>query len=422
MEATMIGSLDIAAIRAQYPAFKRTHNEAPVVFFDGPAGSQVPQRVIDASSHALGYVNANTHGEFVTALESDAMLAKAHQVMADFVGSQDPELIAFGPNMTTMTLALSRALSRTWGPGDEVIVTRLDHDANVWPWVRAAQDAGATIRFIEVNHEDCTLKLESLKAVLGPKTKHISVGAASNAVGTINPIRRIADMAHAQGATLFVDAVHYAPHGLIDVEAWGCDFLACSAYKFFGPHVGVLWGRRELMESLDAYRVRPAGDALPDRWMTGTQNHEGIAGALEAVEYLADLGRVCAKQAELGRREALKHAFSAIEAHESALCQRMIQGLQALEGVKVLGITEPARADERCPTLSITHTTLTPMTIAKHLAAEGIFVWEGNFYALELSQTLGLEPEGMVRIGLLHYNTEAEVDRLIEALSALIES
>jgi len=323
--------------------------------------------------------------------------------------------------MTTLTLGLSRALGRTWGPGDEIVVTRLDHDANVWPWALAAKDAGATLRYIEIDQEDCTLDMDSARSVIGPKTKHVAVGAASNAVGTINPLREVADLAHAVGATFFVDAVHYAPHGLIDVEAWGCDFLACSAYKFFGPHVGVLWGRREWMTTLDAYRVRPAGNDTPDRWMTGTQNHEGIAGALEAVEYLADLGREARAEPNLGRRDALKAAFDVIERHESKLCQRMISGLQALDGVRVLGITDPSKAGQRCPTISIVHDAHTPMDIARHLAADGIFVWEGHFYAVELSHTLGLEPNGMVRIGLLHYNTAGEVDRLIDSLQRLIK-
>ncbi|MDP6945277.1 MAG: cysteine desulfurase-like protein [Myxococcota bacterium] len=416
----MIGSLDISAVRAQYPALARAQDGRPVVFFDGPAGSQVPQRVIDASSHALGYVNANTHGEFVTARENDAMLAEAHAAMADLVGSDDPDLVAFGPNMTTLTMGLSRALGRTWGPGDEIVVTRLDHDANVWPWALAARDAGATLRYVDIDPRDCTLDMDSLSDAIGPATKHVAVGAASNAVGTINPLRKIADIAHAVGATVFVDAVHYAPHGLIDVDAWGCDFLACSAYKFFGPHVGVLWGRREWMTTLDAYRVRPAGDDIPDRWMTGTQNHEGIAGALEAVNYLADLGRAASGEVTLGRREALAAAFEAIGDHEAALCQQMIAGLEQISGVRVLGITDPGRSAERCPTISIVHDQRDPMTIARHLGADGIFVWEGHFYALELSQTLGLEPDGMVRIGLLHYNTREEVDRLLRSLNELV--
>lgn len=416
----MSGTLNIPSIRAQYPALTREVNGRPAVFFDGPAGSQVPQRVIDASSHALAYVNANTHGTFVTALESDAMLAEAHQAMADLLGTADADLIAFGPNMTTLTLGLSRALGRTWAPGDEVVVTRLDHDANVWPWVLAAKDAGATVRFVEVDPEDCTLDLESLKRVIGPKTRHVSVGAASNAVGTINPLRQIADLAHAVGATVFVDAVHYAPHGLIDVDAWDCDFLACSAYKFFGPHVGILWGKQKWMTTLEAYRVRPAGDEAPGRWMTGTQNHEGIAGALEAVNYLADLGRASAGDPSLERRPALIAAFQAIGAHESTLCQQMIAGLEGIPGIRVLGITAPERQEERCPTVSIVHERLSPMTIAKHLAGDGIFVWEGNFYAVELSEALGLEPDGMVRIGLLHYNTSEEVERFIASLTRLV--
>ncbi len=385
---------------------------------DGPAGSQVPERVIRAIVRYLSETNANHGGRFITSRESDAMLQRAHAAVADFLGSAAPQSVVFGANMTTLTLAFSRALARTWRPGDEVIVTRLDHDANFSPWVLAARDAGVTVHVVSFHPEDCTLDLDQLRARLSPRTRLVAVGCASNAVGTINPVRDICRWAHDVGAQVYLDAVHYAPHALLDVADWGCDYLACSAYKFFGPHVGILWGRAELLEELPAYKVRPAADTLPERWMTGTQNHEGIAGVLEAVEYLADLGRRFAPQAP-DRRSAIAAAFDEIVHYERQLCRRLIEGLAALADVRVWGITDAARFDQRVPTVSITHRRLAPIELADYLAERGIFAWHGNFYALELSESLGLEPAGLVRLGLLHYNTTGEVDRCLEALAAL---
>lgn len=406
---------DVDAIRRRFPALSREIDGRPVVHFDGPAGSQVPEEVAEAVRRSLLHENANTHGCFTTSLEVDARLAEAHQAAADLLGSDEPDLVVFGPNMTTLTFALSRSLARTLEPGDEILVTDLDHDANVTPWVTAARDAGATVKHVAVRTEDCTLDLDDLAAKLTARTKLVAAGAASNAVGTMNPVRRIADLAHDAGALLFVDAVHYAPHLSMDVKAWDADFVACSAYKFFGPHVGFLWGRREHLERLPAYRVRPAGDELPGRWMTGTQSHEGIAGARAAIDYLAGLGRA----EEEGRRQALVAAYDAIAVHERALARRFLEGVSALPDVRVYGITDTGRLDERVPTFGITHRRLRPADVARRLAAAGIFVWDGNFYALPLTTRLGLEPEGMVRIGLLHYSTAQEVDRLLEQLEEI---
>jgi cysteine desulfurase family protein (TIGR01976 family) len=302
--------------------------------------------------------------------------------------------------------------------GDEVIVTRLDHDANVTPWVLAARDVGAKVHFVGIRAADCTLDLDELRSKLSPRTRLVAVGVASNAVGTINPVADICRWVHAAGGQVFLDAVHFAPHGLLDVDGWDCDYLACSAYKFFGPHVGILWGRAELLAGLEPYKVRPAAETLPDRWMTGTQNHEGIAGVGAAIEYLADLGRQMAPP-EVARREALRAAFDEIKAYERCLCRQLVEGLAQLVSVRTWGITDPERFEERVPTLSITHRKLTPAELADYLASRGIFAWHGNFYALPLTEALGVEPEGLVRLGLLHYNTDEEIARLLSVLKEL---
>ncbi len=402
--------------RRQFPALSRRWNGQPVAYLDGPAGTQVPQQVIDAISHYLAHCNANHGGLFATSRESDALLDEAHRAVADLLGADDPETIIFGPNMTTLTFAFSRALARTWQPGDEVLVTRLDHDANVTPWVRAAEDAGATVRFVELRREDCTLDLDDLRSKLNSHTRLVAVGCASNSVGTINPVREICRWAHDAGAEVFLDAVHYAPHALVDVRDWGCDFLACSAYKFFGPHIGILWGRRERLETLPAYKVRPAPNTLPGKWMTGTQSHEGIAGVLAAVEYLRELGGAVAGDDSLSRRAALAQAYAAIGAYERTLARRLLAGLAEIKGVTIYGITAPNRIDERMPTVSITHARRTAAELAHDLGECGVFAWHGNYYALSLTETLGLEPQGMLRLGLVHYNTVEEVDRLLTAL------
>lgn len=417
-----------AQIRSHFPALARQLHGREVAYFDGPAGTQVPQSVIDAIAEYLSRCNANHGGAFLTSRESDAMLDAAHQALADFVGGEHGEEIVFGPNMTTLTFALSRALARTWRPGDEIVVTQLDHDANFTPWKLAARDAGATLRVVRVRTEDCTLDLDHLRSLINSRTRLVAVGCASNSVGTINPVAQIAAWAHEVGAIVFLDAVHYAPHALPDVANWNCDFLACSTYKFFGPHQGAIWGRRSLWQELEAYKVRPATDTLPGKWMTGTQSHELIAGALAAVDYLAMLGRQFAtalppaatpSATGMNRRAALQLAYDHIGRFEQALGDYLLEGLLKIPHVRVWGITDRSRWSERFATFSITHARLSPAQVAEQLGEQGLFVWNGNYYALNLSETLGREPEGMVRIGLVHYNTVGEVDRLLTALQQL---
>ncbi len=408
----------INQLRQQFPALTRQVAGLAAVFFDGPAGTQVPQTVIDAICSYLIKRNANHGGVFATSVESDALLAEAHQAAADLLGADDPNAVFFGQNMTSLTFAMSRAVSQRWRAGDEVVVTRLDHDANVSPWVLAARDAGAVVRYVEIRREDCTLDLDSLQSALSPRTRLVAVGCASNATGTINPVQQICEWAHQVGAWTFLDAVHFAPHAMMDVRQLGCDFLACSAYKFFGPHVGIMWGRRDLLEELPAYKVRPASNELPDKWMTGTQSHESIAGVVAAIEYLADVGRALAPKVS-DRRGALTAAFTGIRAYETELVRRLLAGLAEMQDIKVWGITDADRLRERLPTLSITHRRFKAIELAQRLADRGIFVWHGNYYALQLTEALGLEPHGMVRIGLVHYNTSDEVDRLLNVLREL---
>ena len=405
--------------RQQFPALLRQVNERTAVFLDGPAGTQVPQSVIDAITNYYVQHNANHGGAFVTSHESDDILRATHQAIADLLGASDSDCVAFGANMTSLTFAFSRALGQTWQSGDEIIVSRLDHDANVRPWVLAAQAAGVQVHFVEIHREDCTLDLDDLKSKLNERTRLVALGCASNSVGTINPYRDVIAWAHEVGALVFLDAVHYAPHALIDVESWDCDFLACSAYKFFGPHVGILWGKRKHLQSLTAYKLKTVPDSLPDKWMTGTQNHECLAGTLAAVNYLADIGRNCAEDQSLPRRSALETAFNSIQPYEQFLVERLLAGLRNIPGIQIWGINDPARAHERLPTLSITHHRLSPEALATELGQRGLFVWHGNYYALELTESLGLEPDGMVRIGLVHYNTADEVDRLLNELEQL---
>jgi cysteine desulfurase family protein (TIGR01976 family) len=408
-----MSEFSVAAVRAQFPALERKLGGQPAVFFDGPAGSQTPQRVVDAIGKYLVEHNANHGGVFATSVENDAALLEAQKAAADLLGTSDPHSIVFGANMTTLTFAFSRALAQTWRKGDEVIVTDLDHDANITPWVMAARDRGATVKRIRFHADDCTLDLDQLHALLSPRTRLVAVGCASNAVGTINPIRQIIELCHASRAEVFLDAVHFAPHALIDAESWGCDYLVCSAYKFFGPHQGILWGKRKRLEELAPYKVRPSSNDCPDRWMTGTPNFECIAGVKACVDYLAELGD------GPDRRAKLRLAFQKIGVYERELGKLLLEGLAMIPEVKVLGIADPARFAERVPTVSIVHRKHEAKVVAAHLARRGIFVWHGNFYALTLSEMLGLEPQGMVRIGLLHYNTAEEIDRLLQALGEL---
>jgi cysteine desulfurase family protein (TIGR01976 family) len=415
---------DVPTARQQFPSLgagesKRTGKPARTpIFLDGPGGTQVPRSVVEAMVRYLTTCNANHGGVFATSQQSDAVLQQAHQALADLLNAPAPDEIIFGPNMTTLTFQVSRAFGRTLRPGEEVLVTRLDHDANISPWVLAARDAGASARFVDIHPEDGTLDLDDLQRQLHPRVRLLAVTCASNAVGTVNDVRRITQMAHAAGALVYLDAVHHAPHRLIDVREWGCDFLACSVYKFFGPHVGVLWARRDLLESLPAYKVRPATEELPDRWMTGTQNHEGMAGAAAAVDYLASLGTEAMR--DRPRRERLAFAYAAIQDYEQKLADQLLDGLLARPRFRVWGITQREQRGWRVPTVSITAKDRTPQQLAEHLASREIYAWNGNMYALELTERLGLEQRGgLLRLGLVHYNTREEIDRLLQALDEL---
>ncbi|MEQ1472204.1 MAG: cysteine desulfurase-like protein [Candidatus Acidiferrum sp.] len=407
-------SLDNVWVREQFPSLKTQVNGQTAAFLDGPAGTQVPRQVVDAISNYLLHDNANTCGAFATSRRNDAMIGGARQAMADFFNCQADE-VSFGQNMTTITFALSRAIGRELKAGDEVVVTTLDHDANVAPW-RALEEKGVVVRQVDIRDADCTLDMEDLKRKITNKTKLVAVGYASNAVGTINPVAEIAKITHAAGALLFVDAVHYAPHGVIDVQALDCDFLACSPYKFFGPHMGTLYGKREHLMRFSPYKVRPAPEALPDRWETGTQVQELIAGIAAAVDYLAELGRRHDAAAS-DRRSALLAAYRVTHAYEMKLLAQLMAGLKDIRGLRIFGITDPQRFDERCSTVSLRLDGHTPTEVATFLGERGIFTWDGCFYALNLTERLGVqESGGLLRIGLVHYNTAYEVERLLAGL------
>src|SRR5579872_4497097 len=416
-------ALDPVQIRAQFPSLAQTVNGHPAVFLDGPGGTQVPQRVIDAISNYLRHDNANTAGAYATSRRTDAMLAEARAAMADFLHCASDEIV-FGQNMTSLTYAMSRSISRDLGPGDEILVTRLDHDANVSPWL-ALEEKGVTIRWAEIHTEDCTLDVEDLESKLNSKTKLVAVGYASNAVGTINPVKEIVRLAHSHGALVYVDAVHYAPHGLIDVANLDCDFLVCSTYKFFGPHMGVLFGKREHLKRIRPYKVRPNTNAIPNCWEWGTMQHESIAGITACVEYIADLGRRARPEAATSgpnqRRAAIEAAYEAIHEHERALLDAMIAGLRKIPGAKIYGITDPARFHERCGTLAVRVENHTPLELATKLGDRGFFTWDGNYYALNLTEHLDVEKSGgFLRIGLVHYNTLDEVERMLVALREIV--
>ncbi len=412
--------LNVQAIRAQFPALNELYNGRPAIFFDNPGGTQVPQRVIDAMVDYLTRRNANTHGLFETSLRSDAVIGQARQNMADLLGAAVDEII-FGNNMTSLTFHLARSLAAEIHPGDEIIVTRADHDANVAPWLRLAEDRGARVRWAEIDAENCTLDLEEMQSLFNEHTKLVAVGYASNASGNLNDVKTIIGWAKAVGAYSFIDAVQYAAHGLIDVKALDCDFLACSAYKFFGPHVGILYGKRDHLQRLNAYRVRPAGEALPDKWETGTKNHEGLAGVGAAIDYLADLGvRYGAASPTTNQREKLGAAFRTIGEHESLLVERLIEGLEVIPGVRIYGITSRYQWPQRVATVSLRKEGVTPQALAEHLATHNVFAWNGNFYAHELAHHLGVEPSGgWLRLGLVHYNTLDEIDQCLRILERL---
>jgi cysteine desulfurase family protein (TIGR01976 family) len=413
--------LDAAAVRDHFPSLARTIAGRQVAYLDGPGGTQVPRECTDAIVAYLEQSNANHGGAFAASIETDELLHEVHAATADFLGAHEPEEVAFGPNMTTLTFALSRAIGRELRAGDEIVVTRLDHDANVAPWLAVAEERGATVRWLDIRTDDCTLDLDALESIVGERTRVVAVGLASNAVGTVNDVGRVVEVAHAYGALVFVDAVHAAPHLPIDVASLRADLLACSPYKFFGPHLGVLYGRRDLLQRLRAYRVRPAGEALPGKWETGTQNHEALAGLLGTFDYLASLGRAYGGAVrEEGRRAALRAAMSTIRAYERGLIGPLLEGLASIPGLKVYGVTDPSRRGERVPTVAFTLRGLHPRRIAEYLASQAISAWDGNYYAIELLQRLGLDDSGgTLRIGLVHYNTTNEVERLVTALHEL---
>jgi len=407
-------SLDIHWVRSQFPALNQTVNGHPAVFLDGPGGTQVPQRVIDAISGYLSRSNANTCGAYATSQRTNAMLDEARKAMSDFLNCAPDEII-FGANMTALTFAMSRAIGREVGPGNEIVLTHLDHDANVSPW-RALEETGATIRFVNVREQDCTLDMVDLAKKISGHTRLVATGYASNAVGTINPVKEVVKLAHAAGAMAYIDAVHYAPHGPIDVKELDCDFLVCSTYKFFGPHMGVLYGKREHLQRLRPYKVRANSDAIPYRWELGTLNHECIAGITACVDYLADLGRRT-DPSLANRRNALLAAYSAIEKHEHALMARMIEGLMKIPALKLYGISDPSRFAQRCPTIAVRVAGHTPLELATKLGERGFFTWDGNYYALNLTELLDVEKDGgFLRVGLAHYNTMEEVERLLQAM------
>jgi cysteine desulfurase family protein (TIGR01976 family) len=418
--------LDLNRIRSQFPALAMQVSGRPAVFLDNPGGTQVPQVVIDAMSHYLTRSNANHGGAFITSQRSDEILDDAHAAMADMVNASSPHEIVFGPNMTTLTFSISRALGRQIGPGDEIVLTRMDHDANITPWVLMAEDRGATVRWVDFDVEDYTLDMDGLRNVLNERSKIVAVGYASNALGTVHDVATITKQAHEVGALVFVDAVQYAPHGPIDVQTLGCDLLAMSGYKFFGAHIGVVYGRHDLLESLPAYKVRPASNQPPGKFETGTQNHEGIAGTLAAVNHLAEIGRQYGGEFEdhfpalSGRRLHLKTGMTVLRAYDHTLSAAILDELETLPGAHIHGITDRSRLDERVPTVSFTWPDRHPRAIATYLGQQGIFVWDGNYYALSVTERLGLEEKGgMVRIGAAYYNTVDEIRRLGDALRAM---
>jgi cysteine desulfurase family protein (TIGR01976 family) len=417
------GEIDLSSRRAHFPSLALEQNDNPVIYMDNPGGTQVPQICIDAISAYLSASNANTGGAFVTSERTDALIAEAHTAMADFLGSSDPREIVFGPNMTTLTFSLSRAIGRTLTAGDEIVITALDHDANASPWQALSEERGVVIRIAEVDTATCTLDMADLRSKITERTKVVAVGYASNAVGTINDVATVVEWARDAGALSFIDAVHYAPHGPIDVDTLGCDLLVCSAYKFYSTHLGILYGRLPLLERLAAYKVRPATDEPPGKWESGTLNHECLAGLVASLDYLAELGGEYSDRfgsqfpGMSGRRLDLHAAMAAVSAYERGLIRHLLAGLEAISGIHIYGLTREEDLPQRVPTVMLTIEGRTPRELAEALAQRGIFCWDGNYYALNLMERLDLEKSGgTLRIGLAHYNTMSEVDRLLAAL------
>ena len=411
-------ALDLTWVRSQFPALAQTVHKHPAVFLDGPGGTQVPRQVIDAMADYLSRNNANTGGAYHTSRNTDRMIAEARSAMGDFLNC-DADEIVFGPNMTTLTFAMSRAIGRELAPGDEIVLTLLDHDANFSPW-KALEEQGVIIRTVKFDEDDCTLDMHDLAAKIGKRTRLVAVGYASNAVGTINNVAEVVRLARQAGALSYIDAVHYAPHGPIDVRALDCDFLVCSSYKFFGPHMGVLYGKRAHLNRLHPYKVRPNTDNIPNCWEWGTLNHECISGIKACVDYWEELGRL-AKPAVTTRRAAILAAHEAIHGHERTMMEKMIAALLAIPGSKLYGITDPRRFENRCATIVVRIEGHTPMELATMLGERGFFTWDGNYYALNLTEQLDVERlGGFLRIGLVHYNTMEEVERLLGALREIV--
>lgn len=420
-------SLDLSALRSRFPALSIRDEDAPRIYLDNPGGTQVPGSVVERMAEYLTESNANLGGAFRTSQASDAVVAEAREAMADFLNAPSPAEIVFGQNMTSLTLHLSRSIGRHFGPGGEVILSRMDHDANVYPWLAMARDFGWEVGWLPFDTETFEFDLGELEKRLTRRTRLVCLGAASNLLGTINDVKRAARMAHEAGAWLYVDAVQAAPHCILDVQDLGCDFLVCSAYKFFGPHQGILWGRREVLERLEPYRVRPAPSELPDAFESGTQSHEGMAGTEAAVDYFAWIGETMAGEPHAvhrafeGRRRHVRAALDLIFASEQALCRHLIGGLQGIPGLRVLGITADEGMHRRVPTVSFTVAGVSPAFLEASLARRNIFVWSGYYYALEPALALGIaDTGGALRVGPVHYNTEAEIDEFLSALDAAV--
>jgi cysteine desulfurase family protein (TIGR01976 family) len=403
------GAAGIAEVRSHFPALERRHLGHPVAYFDGPGGTQVPRAVVQAMSDYLLHHNANTHWAYPTSVETDAIIAGAREALADFLNAS-PDEIAFGQNMTSLTFHLGRALGRQWGRGDEVIVTELDHRANVDPWLALERDRGVTVRMARADEQAGTVDLDHLASLLGPKTRLVAVGAASNALGTVTDVARVCRLAREAGALSFVDAVHFAPHNLVDVQAIGCDFLACSAYKFYGPHAGILFGRKALVEGLDVPKLRPAPDSSPERLETGTQSHESMAGSAAAVDFLASLGNGATRRARLER------AFAEFHARKRELFARLWDGLGSIPGVTRYGVAPGAA---RTPTAAFTVKGIDSERVVTHLAERGVFASHGDFYASTIVEKLGLAEAGLVRAGCAIYTTPDEIDRLLEGVASV---
>lgn len=412
---------DIERIRAQFPGLARMEEERPAIFFDNPAGTQIAQPAVDRMLETMIHLNANLGELFTTSRLAGAAVAAAHQAVADFLNAADPDEVFFGQNMTSITFAFSRAIGRMLNPGDEIILSRMDHDANVSPWLMLAEERELTVKWLEFDTGSFEFDLGQLDTLLTRRTRLVAVGYASNLTGTINDVATIARKAHDVGALVFVDAVQFAPHGILDVQSLGCDALVCSAYKFFGPHSGVAWARRDLQQRLTAYKVRPAPNDPPFKFATGTQSREALAGIQGAVEYYAWVGKTFGTPASQSRRHCIEAGVRAMADHERPILARLIEGLQSFPGIRILGITGRSGLARRVPTVSFRAAGMPTQKIARFLAERGIYVCHGHCYAVEACRNLGiLEDNGVVRVGLAHYNKIGEVERLLSELAALI--